>query len=91
MTTDKAIQRRSAPFILDQPVCDWADLIIVGNGIAGMTAALEMRALAPQKRVLVITNQTYPTIHTPALKKLYYGQSNAGSIAGIPHGECLDA
>ena len=84
MMTDKPVQRNSTPFILDQPVCDWADLIIVGNGIAGMTAALEMRALAPQKRVLVITNQTYPTIHTPALKNFITGKVMQDQLLAYP-------
>jgi len=50
-----------------------ADFVIIGNGIAGLTAAVEARRLAPQKRIVMITNQLYPTINTPALKQFAIG------------------
>lgn len=48
---------------------DRAEIVIVGNGIAGITAALEARRLAPEKRIVVISSQLHPPIHTPALKQ----------------------
>src|SRR5450755_1108796 len=44
-----------------------ADIVIIGNGIAGLTAALEARDLAPSASIAVITDQSHPTINTPAL------------------------
>jgi len=52
---------------------DRADFVIIGNGIAGLTAAVEARRLAPQKRIVMITDQLYPTINTPALKQFAIG------------------
>jgi len=43
--------------------------VIVGNGIAGLTAAVETRRLAPDSRIVMITEQSHPTINTPALKQ----------------------
>lgn len=43
------------------PSCDHADIVIVGNGIAGLTAAIEARRLAPEKHIAIITEQTHPT------------------------------
>ena len=48
---------------------DNAEIVIVGNGITGLTAAVEARRLAPDKRIVMITDQNHPTINTPALKQ----------------------
>ncbi|HLZ58046.1 MAG TPA: FAD-dependent oxidoreductase [Ktedonosporobacter sp.] len=48
---------------------DAADIVIIGNGITGMTAALTARRLEPSASVAIITTQSYPTINTPALKQ----------------------
>jgi NAD(P)H-nitrite reductase large subunit len=53
---------------------DRADLIIVGNGIAGCIAAMETRQYAPDARILVISEQNHPTINTPALKQFGAGR-----------------
>src|SRR5450759_2660323 len=42
---------------------DSADIVIVGNGIAGLTAAIEARRLAPNLRIVIITEQSHPTIN----------------------------
>ena len=34
---------------------DRADIVIVGNGIAGLTAAIEARRLDPGLRIVIIT------------------------------------
>ncbi len=53
---------------------DQADVVIVGNGIAGCIAAMETRQYAPDARILVITEQNHPTINTPALKQYGAGR-----------------
>jgi NADPH-dependent 2,4-dienoyl-CoA reductase/sulfur reductase-like enzyme len=63
-----------------------ADILIVGNGIAGITAALETRRLAPDKRIVVITNQTHPTINTPALKQFAIAKVNRDQLLAFPAG-----
>ena len=63
-----------------------ADILIVGNGIAGITAALEARNLAPDKRIVVITNQTHPTINTPALKQFAIAKLNREQLLAFPAG-----
>ena len=58
----------------DPAVGDHADLVIIGNGIAGCIAAMETRQYAPDARILVITEQSHPTINTPALKQYGAGR-----------------
>jgi NADPH-dependent 2,4-dienoyl-CoA reductase/sulfur reductase-like enzyme len=63
-----------------------ADILVIGNGIAGITAALEARNLAPDKRIVVITNQTHPTINTPALKQFAIAKLNRDQLLAFPAG-----
>ena len=37
-----------------QPYMERADIVIIGNGIAGLTAAVEARRLAPDKRLRLV-------------------------------------
>ena len=53
---------------------DRADLLVIGNGIAGCIAAMETRQYAPDARILVVTEQNHPTINTPALKQFGAGR-----------------
>lgn len=46
-----------------------ADIVIIGAGITGQTAAVEAHKLAPERSIALITDQEYSTIHTPALKQ----------------------
>lgn len=70
----------------NQGALDRADIVIIGNGIAGLTAALEARDLAPDKRIVVITNQIHPTINTPALKQFAIGKLNREQLLAFPAG-----
>jgi NAD(P)H-nitrite reductase large subunit len=70
----------------DKPYLDSADYVIIGNGIAGLTAALEARRLAPDKRIVVITEQIHPTINTPALKQFAIGKLNREQLLAYPAG-----
>ncbi|HTK08781.1 MAG TPA: FAD-dependent oxidoreductase [Ktedonobacteraceae bacterium] len=65
---------------------DRADFVIIGNGIAGLTAAVEARKLAPQKRIVIITDQIYPTINTPALKQFAIGKLDREQLLAYPSG-----
>jgi len=65
---------------------DNAEIVIVGNGIAGLTAAVEARKLAPDKRIVVITNQNHPTINTPALKQFAIGKLTREQLLAYPAG-----
>lgn len=65
---------------------DSADLVIIGNGIAGLTAAVEARRLAPDRRVVIITEQSHPTINTPALKQFAIGKLNREQLLAYPAG-----
>src|SRR6266700_4288688 len=65
---------------------DRADFVIIGNGIAGLTAAVEARRLAPQKRIVIITDQLYPTINTPALKQFAIGKLDREQLLAYPSG-----
>src|SRR6266516_8041734 len=63
-----------------------ADIVIVGNGIAGLTAAVEARKLAPDKRIVIITKQNHPTINTPALKQFAIGKLTREQLLAYPAG-----
>src|SRR5947209_19537130 len=63
---------------------DRADIVIVGNGIAGLTAAVEARRLAPDKRIVIITEQSHPTINTPALKQFAIGKLAREQLLAYP-------
>src|SRR5579859_4789839 len=65
---------------------DRADVVIIGNGIAGLTAALEARRLAPEKRIVIITEQSHPTINTPALKQFAIGKLAQEQLLAYPAG-----
>jgi NADPH-dependent 2,4-dienoyl-CoA reductase/sulfur reductase-like enzyme len=65
---------------------DSADLVIIGNGIAGLTAAVEARRLAPDRRVVIITEQSHPTINTPALKQFAIGKLDREQLLAYPSG-----
>src|SRR5579863_784797 len=67
-------------------VAEHADIVIVGNGIAGLTAALEARRLAPDVSIVMITDQSHPTIHTPALKQFAIGKVVQEQLLAYPAG-----
>jgi NADPH-dependent 2,4-dienoyl-CoA reductase/sulfur reductase-like enzyme len=68
------------------PYQDRADIVIVGNGIAGLTSALEARSIAPEKHIVIITEQSHPTIHTPALKQFATGKLTQEQLLAFPAG-----
>src|SRR5260370_15807304 len=63
-----------------------AEIVIVGNGITGLTAAVDARRLAPDKRIVMITDQNHPTIHTPALKQFAIGKLTREQLLAYPAG-----
>lgn len=65
---------------------DRADIVIVGNGIAGLTAAVEARSLVPHKRIVIMTKQSHPTINTPALKQFAIGKLMQEQLLAYPAG-----
>ncbi|HYX48761.1 MAG TPA: FAD-dependent oxidoreductase, partial [Ktedonobacteraceae bacterium] len=65
---------------------DSAEIVIVGNGIAGLTAAIEARKLASDKCIVVITDQNHPTINTPALKQFAIGKLTREQLLAYPAG-----
>ena len=63
-----------------------ADIVIVGNGIAGLTAALKARSLEPNVTIAMITEQSHPTINTPALKQFAVGKVAQEQLLTHPPG-----
>ena len=45
-----------------------APYVIIGNGIAGITAAETLREESPQAKIVVIGNDSSPVYFRPALK-----------------------
>ncbi|GCE18833.1 NAD(P)/FAD-dependent oxidoreductase [Dictyobacter kobayashii] len=70
----------------NSPTLDRADIVIIGNGIAGLTAAIEARRLAPEKRIVIVTDQIHPTINTPALKQFAVGKLTREQLLAYPAG-----
>lgn len=68
------------------PSLEQGEIVIVGNGIAGLTAAVEARRLAPQKSIVLFTDQAYPTILTPALKQYACGKMEPEQLLAFPPG-----
>lgn len=71
---------------VSKPHVDSADILIIGNGIAGLTAAIEARNLAPDVRIVMITDQNHPTINTPALKQFAIGKLTREQLLAYPPG-----
>ncbi|MDQ2716918.1 MAG: NAD(P)/FAD-dependent oxidoreductase, partial [Chloroflexota bacterium] len=71
---------------VSKPYVDSADILIVGNGIAGLTAAVEARGFAPDMRIVMITDQNHPTINTPALKQFAIGKLTREQLLAYPPG-----
>jgi NAD(P)H-nitrite reductase large subunit len=65
---------------------DGADIVIVGNGIAGLTTAVEARRLSPDASIVIITDQSHPTINTPALKQFAVGKLTQEQLLAYPPG-----
>ena len=61
-------------------------MVIVGNGIAGLTAALEARRLAPERSIAIVTEQSHPTINAPALKHFAFGKVAQEQLLAYPAG-----
>ncbi len=80
------IYKNDRGLAIQRPYLEQADIVIVGNGIAGLTAALEARSLAPEKSIAIITDQIHPTIHTPALKQFAIGKLEREQLLAHPAG-----
>jgi NADPH-dependent 2,4-dienoyl-CoA reductase/sulfur reductase-like enzyme len=65
---------------------DGADVVIVGNGIAGLVAAIETRRHLPDRPIVIITDQLHPTIHTPALKQFAIAKLTREQLLAYPAG-----
>ncbi|MBV8694503.1 MAG: FAD-dependent oxidoreductase [Ktedonobacteraceae bacterium] len=72
---------------IGRPHLDSANIVIIGNGIAGVTAALEARRYAPNTRIVIITEQIHPTINTPALKQFVLGKLERDQLLAYPAGK----
>jgi NAD(P)H-nitrite reductase len=84
-TNEQSAQRPQGGIYLQRSLGQ-ADIVVIGNGIAGLTAAIEARRLAPDKSVVIITEQTHPTINTPALKQFAIGKLAREQLLAYPAG-----
>jgi NAD(P)H-nitrite reductase large subunit len=73
--------QQNAPATLER-----ADIVIIGNGIAGLTAAIQARRYDPDKRIVIITDQLHPTINTPALKQYAINKLQREQLLAYPPG-----
>ena len=69
-----------------RPSLDSADIVIIGNGIAGLTASVEARRRDPDARIVIVTDQNHPTINTPALKQFAVGKVSREQLLAYPVG-----
>ena len=65
---------------------DGADVVIIGNGIAGLAAAIEARRHLPGRPIVIITDQLHPTINTPALKQFAVAKLAREQLLAYPAG-----
>lgn len=69
-----------------QSSLDRAEIVIIGNGIAGLSAAIEARRHLPKACIVMITDQLYPTINTPALKQFAIAKLLREQLLAYPVG-----
>lgn len=60
-------------------------LVIIGNGIAGVTAAITARRLAPDARITIVSAESAHHYSRPALMYLYLGQLRHADVK--PYGD----
>lgn len=82
---EKRNQSGSGPQI-QRPSIEGADIVIIGNGIAGLTAGVEARRHDPDARIVIVTDQNHPTINTPALKQFAIGKITREQLLAYPVG-----
>jgi NAD(P)H-nitrite reductase large subunit len=61
-----------------------APLVIIGNGIAGVTAAETLRAESPQASIVLIASDTLPVYYRPALKDYLAGRVGEEQLRARP-------
>ena len=59
-------------------------LVIIGNGIAGVTAAETLRAESPQAPIVLIASDTLPVYYRPALKGYLAGRVGEEHLRARP-------
>jgi NAD(P)H-nitrite reductase large subunit len=82
----QGIQSMHLPAIVANQQRKGAHIVIVGNGIAGLTAAVAARRAAPHKGIIIVTEQSHPTINTPALKQFASGKLKREQLLAYPGG-----
>ena len=82
----QSIQNMQLPAPITHQQRKGAHIVIVGNGIAGLTAAVAARRAAPHKGILMVTDQSHPTINTPALKQFISGKLAREQLLAYPSG-----
>lgn len=81
-----AAARTSGPVAQRTLRAGYADVLVIGNGIAGLAASVEARRYAPDADILIVTEQNHPTINTPALKQFGAGQLEIDQLLAYPPG-----
>ncbi len=61
-----------------------APFVIIGNGIAGVTAAETLRAESPQAPIVMIASDTLPVYYRPALKDYLAGRVGEEQLRARP-------
>lgn len=61
-----------------------ADVVIVGNGIAGLLAAREALRVDPHLHLALVTRRNHPTIYTPALRHFLMGRLGREQLVAVP-------
>jgi NAD(P)H-nitrite reductase large subunit len=66
------------------PLIERAEILILGNGIAGMTAAREAHRQKSAARIVMLTAHNHPTIYMPALKHYLSGRLPREQLVATP-------
>jgi NADPH-dependent 2,4-dienoyl-CoA reductase/sulfur reductase-like enzyme/ferredoxin len=78
---DAAAPKRVEGFVADPAV---ARVVIVGNGIAGVTAADHVRRRHPDCQIDVVANEPYPLYNRMGIGRLVYGSSAMVGLQLLP-------
>jgi len=68
----------------ETPPVSRADVVVIGNGIAGMFAARAAHRTAPHLNLAIVTRRNHPTIYTPALRHFLMGKVGREQLVAVP-------
>lgn len=80
ITTEVGLDSRTT----DKSFLNIKNIVIIGGGVAGMTAASCLHQLHPDCEIIVIGSESYPFYNRMAITRLVYGHSDINNLFLLP-------